>query len=86
MRFVVPNITSTAVKHLAYQPGAVESTSLLWVCFTSGKTYVYGGVSYEKFVGLLTAESVGQAVNEVVKPFHKFAPVNLPESYLWRGL
>jgi hypothetical protein len=65
------NVDSTSLFSVGYD----YSLGLLWVIFTSGRTYFYDDVDPETFVGLLYAESHGKYFNANIKDQHDYQEV-----------
>lgn len=57
-------IKSKAIRAVSYD----KETSTLFVVFTNSKTYKYFDVTREEYFELLSADSVGQHFNKVIKP------------------
>jgi hypothetical protein len=49
-----------------------NTTGSLGVTFPNGKTYIYRGVPFYEVTRLMTANSVGEFINKVIKPNYEF--------------
>lgn len=68
---VVSEIDSTSVKYFRW------NSKLKWLTveYAQGTKYRYKGVEFETIVSLLTADSVGKAINSEVKGSHPYEKV-----------
>lgn len=66
MPVMIPVVSSNVAR-----VGYSQSSSDLYVEFTSGATYVYLGVPCSVFDELLTAASKGRYLNAMIKPFYQ---------------
>jgi KTSC domain len=84
MKIEVTQINSTAVRKLTYVLGAIDraeqeetnSNELTYgelvIEYANGSEYVYYDVLLGTFTDLLNASSIGRAVNEDIKPVHRY--------------
>jgi hypothetical protein len=68
---VVSEIDSTSVKYFRW------NSTLKWLTveYAQGTKYLYKGVEFGTVVSLLTADSVGKAINAEVKGHHVYEKV-----------
>lgn len=57
-------VDSSAVSHVGFEP----ETSVLWITYTSNRTYRYVGVPAETHAQLMRADSVGKFIGTIIKP------------------
>lgn len=49
------------------------TTSELMVTFKNGTTYTYYNVTLEDYLALITSESIGKAMNQIIKGKYNYA-------------
>lgn len=49
------------------------TTNELMVTFKNGTTYTYYDVTLEDYLTMITSESIGKALNQIIKPKYKYA-------------
>lgn len=67
------DVESSNVKSIAYAKDAHK----LFVTFNSGSTYSYDGVDEGVYTEFKYADSVGQYLNQKIKPFYAYELVTL---------
>ncbi len=84
MQIEVTQLNSTAVRKLTYtvseidlaQHGESDNYELAYgelvIEYTNGSEYVYYDVMLGTLTDLLNAKSIGRAVNEDIKPVHRY--------------
>lgn len=89
MRIEVTETNSTAVRKLTFVAGEFDiaeqeyaktnelADGELVIEYANGSEYVYYGVMLGTFAELIKAVSIGKAVNEVIKPNHRFDRLTL---------
>lgn len=89
MRIEVTELNSTAVRKLTFVAGEfdraeqdyTETNELAYgelvIQYANGSEYVYFDVMLGTFADLIQAVSIGRAVNEDIKPVHRFDRLTL---------
>jgi len=84
MKIEVTQINSTAVKAMTFivdeydlaqvktEQNAELAFGELEITYTNGSVYTYHNVLLGTFTEVITENSIGKAVNELVKPVHTF--------------
>ena len=62
------HVDSSNVERVAY----VEESETLCVRFRNGGLYTYSGVSFNQYMSMVGAESVGKYLNAVIKGMHPY--------------
>lgn len=62
------HVDSSNVERVAYH----DETETLCVKFRSGAMYTYAGVSFNSYMSLVGADSVGRYLNSVIKGLHHY--------------
>ena len=62
-------VKSSTIDSLYYS----STTDELMVTFKNGTNYTYWDVTLEDYLTMITSESIGKALNQIIKPKYKYA-------------